>query len=214
MMKKFKPISSLIIVSSFLIGAWAYSKMPAEVASHWGMSGDTNGSMGRFWGTFFVPVFMTIVYIILYFAPKIDPRNQNVEKFRASYDKFLNVFLIFFLAIYLYMISWNLGHHLNISIIMSLGLAGLFYAVGNLIKNAEPNWFVGIRNPWTLSSDNVWKKTHELGSKLFKIAALICLLGLVLPKFAFVFIIVPVIVFSFYLMIFSYFEFAKETKSK
>ena len=44
----------------------------------------------------------------------------------------------------------------------------LLYASGVLIKNAERNWFAGIRTPWTLSSDYVWDKTHQLGGYIFK----------------------------------------------
>jgi uncharacterized membrane protein len=87
----------------------------------------------------------------------------------------------------------------------------LFIYLGFLLEHAEPNWFVGIRTPWTLSSESVWKKTHRLGGKLFKIAGVICLLGVLFQDYAIWTIMVPILLVSFYVVVYSYIEFQKET---
>jgi hypothetical protein len=79
-----------------------------------------------------------------------------------------------------------------------------------MVENAKRNWFIGIRTPWTLSSDSVWDKTHKLGGKLFKVSGIIALFGVIFPLFAFYLVIVPVISVAFYTMLFSYLEFRKE----
>ena len=79
-----------------------------------------------------------------------------------------------------------------------------------LMKNAKRNWFIGIRTPWTLSSDRVWDKTHKIGGKLFKVAGLIALIGFFFLKHAIFFMIIPAILFSVYTIIYSYVEYQKE----
>jgi len=88
-------------------------------------------------------------------------------------------------------------------------MAILFYYAGILIQNAKRNWFIGIRTPWTLSSEGVWEKTHKLGSKLFKIAAVLILLTLFAPDY-FLYSVFLLIAFSLYLVLYSYLEFRKE----
>jgi len=81
-----------------------------------------------------------------------------------------------------------------------------------LIENAKRNWFIGIRTPWTLSSDKVWRKTHMMGGKLFKIVGVIALFGIILPKYAVFFVLIPVILVTGYLIFYSYFNYQKEIK--
>jgi uncharacterized membrane protein len=57
----------------------------------------------------------------------------------------------------------------------------LFILMGNLMGKIRQNWFVGIRLPWTLSSENVWNKTHRLGGMLFVASGILLLFGLFLP---------------------------------
>jgi uncharacterized membrane protein len=93
---------------------------------------------------------------------------------------------------------------------LSPALAILFYYSGILIENAKMNWFIGIRTPWTLSSDKVWDKTHKIGGKLFKIAGVINLLAIFYQNYTIFFIVVPVIIVSIYTVVYSYFEYQKE----
>jgi uncharacterized membrane protein len=117
-------------------------------------------------------------------------------------------------ALYLQTLLWSLGTKINPVIFMPVAFAVILYYLGILIGSAEQNWTIGIRTPWTLSSKNVWDKTHQLGAKLYKIAAYITLIGLILPKFAFLFVILPLMAVSFYLVIFSFLEFKKEQGKK
>jgi uncharacterized membrane protein len=96
------------------------------------------------------------------------------------------------------------------TVFLSPALAILFYYTGILIENAKRNWFIGIRTPWTMSSDKVWDKTHKIGGKLFKIAGVFTLLAIFFESFAVFFIVVPVISISIYTIVYSYFEYKKE----
>ena len=89
----------------------------------------------------------------------------------------------------------------------------LFYCLGIVVGNTKKNWFIGIRTPWTLSSDIVWYKTHKIGGKLFKAAGVVAFLGALLPAYALFFIIVPVIAVALYTVVYSYVEFVKQRRS-
>ena len=109
----------------------------------------------------------------------------------------------------IFVIMWNLGIKLNVSIVMSVGIAILFYYAGVLIEKSKRNYFIGIRTPWTLASDKVWDKTHRLGGKLFKVDTLLALVGILFPPYTFYFVLVPVLTSAIWTIIYSYLEFKK-----
>lgn len=212
-MQKNQLISVIIILFSFAIGFYFYPQMPEPMASHWDITGEVNGYMSRCWGLFFMPVLSVFLFLLFILVPKMDPLKANIEKFRKHYDGFILLIILFFLYIYLLTISWNLGYRFDMGQLITPAIGILFYYCGILVENAEKNWFIGIRTPWTLSSDSVWKKTHKLGGKLFKISGLIALLGLFFGQWAFFFVIIPAMLVSFYTFLYSYFEYQKEKKS-
>ncbi len=86
---------------------------------------------------------------------------------------------VFFLYVYGLTLAWNLGNHFNLKQFLIPALALLIACIGVVLLNSKPNWFIGIRTPWTLSSETNWEKTHKLGAVLFELSALIMLLGVV-----------------------------------
>jgi len=138
---------------------------------------------------------------------------MNIEKFRKYYDTFVISIILFLFYLYILTILWNTGRRLDIVKFLAPAFGMLFFYCGVLMENIKRNWFIGIRTPWTLSDDRVWEKTHKIGGKLFKISGVISLTGIFFPRPAVFFIIVPVLLFSLYTLIFSYFEFKRITKS-
>ena len=156
-----------------------------------------------------VLVGLTLLFIII---PRIDPLKKNIEKFRKYYDGFIILFFIFMLLVYVQTILWNLGIEISPNLVFPILMGLLFFYIGILLENAKRNWFIGIRTPWTLSSEKVWNKTHKLGSKMFKIAGIIALIGFLFQKYTFYFILVPVLFVAFYLIVYSYVEYQKEKR--
>jgi len=199
-----------IIVFSFIVAVFCYPLMPEKMASHWGMSGEVNGYMPKFWGLFLMPIVSLIIFALFVFIPKIDPMKENFAKFRKYFDWFIVLFEIFLLYIYILTLLWNIGIKFDFVFAIVPATALLFYYIGIMIERSERNWFVGIRNPWTLSSDIVWKKTHKLGGRLFKVAGLVAFSGILFPECAFLLFILPVIIFAIFINFYSYFIFKKE----
>lgn len=208
-MRKSEVIIFLIILTSFIVGIYFYPQMPDRVASHWNIQGEVDGYMSKFWGLFFMPLMSIGLLLLFLIIPKIDPLKENIEKFRKYFDGFIVLMMLFLFYVYLLTVFWNIGFRFNMSRLMIPAMGILFYYCGILVENAKRNWFIGIRTPWTLSSETVWGKTHKIGGKLFKIAGVAAFLGLFFPSSAFFLVIIPVILSAIYLVLYSYFEYKK-----
>jgi len=202
----------VMILFSFVIGIYFYPQMPGKMASHWNAQGQVDGYMPKFWGLFLIPFVLVGLALLFTAIPRIDPLKANIEKFIKYYDGLIILFFIFMLAVHFQVIFWNLGIKISPNTIFPIGIGILFFYIGILCENAKRNWFIGIRTPWTLSSERVWEKTHKIGGKLFKIAGIIAFVGVFFQNYALFFILVPVISFAAYTIIYSYFEYQKEVK--
>jgi uncharacterized membrane protein len=211
MTRQFK-LSILFVLASLAVGAYLYPQMPESFASHWGAQGEVNGHMPKIWGAFMLPLITILLLIFFHVIPLIDPLKENIKSFRPYYDNFILIFASFMTLIYLQTILWNIGIRINPMAVISIGLFALFYYSGVLIQHAKRNWFIGIRTPWTLTSDTVWEKTHKVGGRMFKICGLLALTGALLPKYAIAFILVPVLLTAAYTTAYSYLEYQKEKK--
>jgi uncharacterized membrane protein len=205
--------SIALVALSFGIAFYAYPLMPSTLASHWDISGNVNGHMGRDAGVFFMPV-MALFLLFLFFAlPIVDPMKRNYALFQKEYDGIMAMVIGFIYYVYLLTLAYNLGSRFNLMQALSPAFALLFFYMGVAISRAKQNWFVGIRTPWTLSSERVWDKTHQMGSSMFKAAGIVALLGIVRPEL-FLLSIAVVLAAAIATVVYSYVEFQKELTEK
>lgn len=211
-MRKSEIIIFGIILLSFAIGIYYYPQMPEKLASHWNAQGQVDGYTSKFWGLFLMPIISVGMLLLFILIPRIDPLKSNIQQFRKYFDGFVVLIMVFLFYLYLLTIFWNSGYTFNMITFLSPAFAILFYYSGILIENAKRNWFIGIRTPWTMSSNKVWDKTHKIGGKLFKIAGVVTLLAIFFETYAIYIIVVPLIMVSIYTVVYSYFEYQKEMK--
>ncbi|MGA2122122.1 MAG: SdpI family protein [Methanoregula sp.] len=209
-MKLILPAIILVLVVTAVMTLIVYPMMPDVVASHWNTVGDVNGTLPKFWGLILIPLLMCVFCALLAVLPRIDPLRDNYRKFQDYYDGFILVFAAFLFFVQLEIILWGLGIRLSPNLTMPVMIGILFIYIGFLLEHAEPNWFVGIRTPWTLSSDSVWRKTHTVGAKLFKLAGVVSMIGTLAGMYAWVFILIPAVAVACYSIVYSYVEFRKE----
>ncbi len=160
---------------------WAYPQLPEQVATHWNLRGEPDGYSGRFVVGFVFPLAMFGLAALAQVLPKIDPKRANYPKFLETYWLLINGILIFMGVLYLAMVGDAIGLPVPIQRVMPITLGFLFIVVGNYLGRVQPNWFLGIRTPWTLSSDTVWRKTHRLGAWLFVIAGVLFMVSAFVP---------------------------------
>lgn len=203
-----------IIFLSFSISVYLYPLLPESIAIHWDAEGKPNNYTSKIFGILIIPIIIVFLSLLFLIIPKIDPLKSNIEKFRKYYDYFVVSLLFFMFLIHLWMLLWNIGIKISPNSFFPIVFSFLFFYISILLKHARRNWFIGIRTPWTLSNEKVWDKTHKIGGKLFKIAAVISFFGIFFNKYSWLFIILPVILFSLYLIIYSYFEYCREKTKK
>ena len=206
--------SVCIILVAVIISTYFYPLMPDMLPSHWNAAGEIDGYLPKFWGLFIMPVISVFMLLLFIAIPRIDPLKENVKKFRKHFDGFILLLMGFLLYLQLLVIAAGLGYAFSMTTMLLPALGVLFYYAGILIENAKRNWFIGIRTPWTLSSEKVWDRTHKRGGRLFKVAGILAIAGVLLQQWAFWIFLVPIIAFTAYLFVYSYFEYRKETGKK
>lgn len=198
----------------YIIGICLYPLMPEKMASHWNFKGEVDGYLPKFWCLFLFPSIFTGIAFLFVAIPGLDPLKANIESFRRYYDRFTVIFSLFFISIYLQVALWNLGIQISPLILFPIGIGLILFYTGILCENAKRNWFIGIRTPWTLSSERVWEKTHKLGGKLFKIVGIVDILGVLIQEYVLILILASALSVSVYTIVYSYIEYQKEVTQK
>jgi uncharacterized membrane protein len=198
-------IATVFVVISGAVSVLTAPELPTRMATHWNAAGQPDGTMPKAAALAFLPAMTAVLLVVFALVPRIDPLRENIAAFRPVYDWFLVVFTAFMAVINGGVIAFNLGYEFDFTLLILTTVAGLFYYVGVLLEHAERNWFVGIRTPWTLSSADVWDRTHRLGSRLFKLTALVALIGLFFGEYAIYFLVVPALLTAGITVVYSYF---------
>ncbi|HKF44698.1 MAG TPA: SdpI family protein [Thermoanaerobaculia bacterium] len=165
-------LSLILVVAAFLVSAVLYSRLPERVPTHWNARGEVNGYMTKPIGAFFGPALMAFVFLVFLALPAISPKGFRFESFRAVWG----VLQAAILGVLFFMNTLVLLAAMGKPVDMPRGAAAavgvLLVVLGNFLGKVTRNFFVGIRTPWTLASEEVWFKTHRLGGKLFVFAGL------------------------------------------
>ena len=173
------------ILAALAFGVWALPNLPDQVVSHWGVDGQPDGWSSKATAVYLLPIFGLGIAVLLAFLPRIDPQRKNFALHADTYWLVANASLIVISAIHIGMIGFNLGWPIPFSRVVAIGVGGLFVIIGNLMTRMRPNWFMGIRTPWTLSSDTVWRKTHRVGGYGFVAGGVLAIAaGLLVPDWA------------------------------
>jgi immunity protein, SdpI family len=205
----------ILIAAGTLAGLLLWNRLPDQVASHWDINDQVNGYMSKFWGVFMMPLVTLGMFLLFLLIPNIDPLKANIAKFRETFNLFIAFIIGFMIYVHVLTLLWNLGYtNVGIGKAMLPAMGLLFIVVGSLLRKAKRNWFIGIRTPWTLSSDTVWDKTHQLGATLFMISGALAFIGGIFGGMtAFWFLFVPLIGSTLFLLVYSYVLYQRETKA-
>ncbi len=205
----------LMVVVATLVGVALWNRLPDPMASHWGPNDEVNGYMSKFWGVFLMPLITLGMFLLFLAIPNIDPLKANIAQFRDVFNLFIALIVAFMLYIYILTLRWNLGYtDFGMSKAMLPAMGILFFFVGYMLRKAKRNFFIGIRTPWTLSSDKVWDETHRLGSVLFMVSGVLAFIGSFFGGMtAFWFLFVPLIGSTLITLVYSYVLYQQETKA-
>jgi uncharacterized membrane protein len=201
----------LLAAASFALSLWAMPNLPEQIPAHWNAVGVVDRYAPRSTALWQMPLIILGTGLLLLFLPMIDPLRKNVDQFRPAFHWLILGTAAFLTYLHGLTLLAGLGLPINMSYWMIPAFAALMIGIGFLTERALPNWFIGIRTPWTLSSPTVWQKTHRLGGLTFKIAGLLCLLALLFPpEIGLMLALIPILAASIIPVIYSYLLFRAE----
>lgn len=194
-----------LIICSYILSLLAIPYLPNEVAIHWNVAGEPDGFTNKWWGALLLPILLTGIVALIVFLPKVDPRKENYEKFEKVHRIFLHVFVLFLFSIHVVTLAYNIGIPVQVDVVVPIGVGMLFIVLGNYMPKIKPNYFIGIRTPWTLENEVVWQKTHRVGGKVFVIMGVLIMFTIFLTSvWRFIFLMIIVFGGTMYLFIQSY----------
>jgi uncharacterized membrane protein len=157
----------LLVAAGFVLGACFYPRLPARVPIHWDASGNVNGYGSRLAGAFIIPLLNLGVYLLFVVLPHIDPRAKNYDKFNSSYQVIKCLVIATLLGMQAVALLVATGVPININIIAGISVSILLIVIGNVMGRFRHNYFVGIKTPWTLANEEVWRKTHRMAGPIW-----------------------------------------------
>ena len=196
----------------YLASIW--SGLPEKIPVHFGISGapDKYGQKNQiFIGPAIITVLAILVYLLLTNIYKIDPKRY-ASKQSGTFTKIAMAVVVFMSCICLLVLHWTVKQH-TIGLNLFLVIMGLLFAyIGNIMHSIKPNYFAGFRLPWTLESEENWKATHQLVSKIwFAGGIVIAILALFIKPFIMFFVMLGIVLIMVVIpVIYSYKYFKKE----
>ena len=202
-----------ILVALSLMGtAVLYPCLPEQVPGHWNTSGKIDRYQDKVW--VFVTVLLPLaIYLLMQYLPKIDPKRASYDKHKKAYK--ITQLLVVFIMISLHWITMaaGLGYAIDVGVVVRIVIGLMFVIMGNYMSQIRQNYFFGIKTPWTLANEKVWKKTHRVGAYCFIVMGIIMIATIFIPgKAAGIVTIVSIFGSIGYIYLYSYLAYRKFNK--
>ena len=153
----------ILIPMAYLVFIW--DKLPIRVPTHFDFGGNPNGWTDKEGFPFLIGILGVGTYFLMLLIPIFDPKKK-IEQMGDKYYSLRLLMTVFMSVLSFYLLY--VGEKGNVNTNLLIALIGAFYVViGNYLQAVKPNYFIGIRTPWTLENEETWRKTHRLGGKVW-----------------------------------------------
>ncbi|HEY3875532.1 MAG TPA: SdpI family protein [Candidatus Kapabacteria bacterium] len=166
----------VVLAAPFVSFAVTLSSLPSQVPMHF----DAHGTINRYgspWELLILPFINVGVAAVLYFIPRLDPKQQNIHASSPAYRWIRFAIAAFFTYIFFLTQASSFNPRFDVGPLIAIGVLVLFFALGFAMPKLKQNYMIGIRLPWTLESEENWNRTHAFSGKLWTWGSL---LGIVL----------------------------------
>lgn len=195
----------LITLIPIFVTVILYNRLPEQIPTHWNIQGQVDGYGDKSTG-FFTAALPFILVLFMQVMPKIDPKKRNYANFEGAFYNFQLMFALVMGGIHMLAISTALGYEfIKVDMGIKLLIAVMFTVIGNMMPKFKHNYFIGIKTPWTLASEEVWFATHRVGGKLWFYGGLVMIIFSFIPGPASGVVYMSVILgTSLFMMLYSY----------
>jgi len=170
-----------VLLADLAFGLWALPRLPERVPVHWNLAGQADRFGPAWQNALLMPAFALVLWAVLLFLPLADPLRKNYARFPATLKLFRWLVPLMLVAFQLVLALGALGVAVDHGQGVRAILAVVFIVLGNSMGKLKHNWFVGIRTPWTLASEEVWTRTHRLAAPIWVACGLVQLVGAFVP---------------------------------
>jgi uncharacterized membrane protein len=205
----------VLLAAMWVAAAIVYPRLPGRIPTHWNVRGQVDAWGGRAWAFLFPAVATGMVLLATEVLPRIDPRRANWEKFRDVLYLIVNLIVLFTAWMMALSLGMGLGWKVDLTRALMVGMGLFLAALGNYLPRIRSNWWLGIRTPWTLESERVWRETHRVGGRMFVGAGLLAAAAGFLPQpFCVVIPIAAIAVATLVPVVYSYVVFRREAAGR
>jgi uncharacterized membrane protein len=178
-MRKWYPV--ILAALMIVVAVFAYSHLPDRVPTHWNHKGEITSYGSKWMVVITMPSLLLALWAMLRVLPSIDPWRENYVKFQATYDLVVNCTLTIIALAEFAMLAAALGAPIAVYRVIRAGAGVLFVIIGNVLPRARPNFWFGIRTPWTLTNARVWERTNRAGGYLLVAAGVLAIVSAFIP---------------------------------
>ena len=208
-MRKWLPL--VLIGADVAFTLAMYSQLPDRIPTHFGPGGP-NGYSNKAVGAWVIPALALGVWLLMRWLPSIDPRRDNYGAFRWAYDSVVFGVVVVLVVVHATLLTNAISPPAPVNQVIGVMIGLLIVLIGSVLPYARSTWFFGIRTPWTLSSDAVWKRTHAFARTPMMLAGIVVMFsGFTRSPTVVAIIIAAAGVLVLIPVVYSYFEWKKET---
>lgn len=207
-------VAAILLMLAASVLLWLLTPADLRLPVHWGIDGQPDRYGSKWEAGLVIPGVAAVLLLLFSMAPRLEPRRQHLQQSAKAFRAIWMGTIGFLAVIHLAVVASGLGAHLNFLALTS-GLIGLLFVVmGNYLGKTRSTFFLGIRTPWTLSSERVWDRTHRLGGRLFMLAGVVtvALALLAPPSYAAGFMLAGGIGVALVSVVYSYLAWRQEGK--
>ncbi len=174
-------LGPVLIVGMLAFTLAVYGSLPEQLPTHWNIRGEADDWSSRAVGAFMMPAISTALWLLLPLLRRVDPRRPHYERFGETFWVLVNILVLFMGAMHVLVLGTGLGWRIDVTRASLVMLGLLLIALGNYLPRVRSNWWMGIRTPWTLESETVWRQTHRVAGVTFVAGGVLAVLAALLP---------------------------------
>jgi len=167
----------LFIGAAIAVAAYLYPNLPEQIPTHWNFDGEVDDYTSKPWGVAIMPIAALLVFVVMRLIPVVSPKGFRTDTFLDVINVFTVTMVGFTCGVAILILLEANGQDVRINEMIYAGVGLMLIVLGNYMGKVRKNFFIGIRTPWTLASDEVWSRTHRLGGKTFILIGIFLMLN-------------------------------------
>lgn len=194
----------LALAVAVVTSVWAYPALPAMVPTHWNLAGQVNGYSSRLFAVTLTPAIAAFMWLLVLVLPKISPRGFKLAESANAYYACMLAVIVVIVVIHIMVVRAALSASMPSVTLLFLLIGALFMVVGAAMGRIKRNFWMGVRTPWTLASDEVWQRTNRFAGRWLIAGGIAVAISAFFPQVAIAAILIVVIGIAIASLAYSY----------